>query len=180
MSQDHHRCRPTTPHRRAAHACRSVAPAPWGWAKANLFGTWWSTALTLLLGYVILRVAAIFFIWAVVNAVWTVPHSPKGVPDTTICQNAEKVSAHAGRSSRTIYRLILLGRYPYDEQWRPAICVLLFIGLYCVSAMRRFWRKELALIWIGTLVVVGVLDVGRHTGHAAGDRGPMEAACRSP
>ena len=28
---------------------------------------------------------------------------------------------------------------------------LLFIGLYVVSAMRRFWRKELALIWIGTL-----------------------------
>jgi general L-amino acid transport system permease protein len=38
--------------------------------------------------------------------------------------------------------------------------VLLFIALYVVSAMRRFWRKELALIWIGTLVVVGVLMWG--------------------
>ena len=26
---------------------------------------------------------------------------------------------------------------------------LLFVGLYIVSAMRRFWRKELALVWIG-------------------------------
>jgi general L-amino acid transport system permease protein len=132
---------------------------PWGWAKANLFGTWWSTAVTLLLGYVILRVAASFFIWAVVNAVWTVPYSPKGMPDTTICQNAKGFGA-CWAIIPDKYRLILLGRYPYDQQWRPAICVLLFIGLYCVSAMRRFWRKELALIWIGTLVAVGVLMWG--------------------
>ena len=38
--------------------------------------------------------------------------------------------------------------------------VLLFIGLYVVSAMRRFWRKELALIWVGTLAVIGVLMWG--------------------
>jgi general L-amino acid transport system permease protein len=132
---------------------------PWGWAKANLFGTWWSTAVTLRLGYVILRVAASFFIWAVVNAVWTVPYSPKGMPDTTICQNAKGFGA-CWAIIPDKYRLILLGRYPYDQQWRPAICVLLFIGLYWVSAMRRFWRKELALIWIGTLVAVGVLMWG--------------------
>ena len=43
------------------------------------------------------------------------------------------------------YRFILFGRYPFEEQWRPALVVLLFIGLYVVSAMRRFWRKELLL-----------------------------------
>ena len=60
------------------------------------------------------------------------------------------------------YRLILFGRYPYDEQWRPAIVVLLFIGLYVVTGMRRFWRKELALIWVGTLSAGRRADVGRH------------------
>ena len=40
------------------------------------------------------------------------------------------------------------------------IAVLLFIGLYAVSAMRRFWRKELVLIWIGVLAAVGVLMWG--------------------
>ena len=39
------------------------------------------------------------------------------------------------------------------------MCVL-FIGLYVVSAMRRFWRKELALIWIVTLLAIGVLMWG--------------------
>lgn len=132
---------------------------PIGWARANLFNTWWSTAVTLALGYIILRIAVSFLAWAVFNAVWTVPYSPQGVPNTAVCQNMKGVGA-CWAVIADKYRLILLGRYPYDQQWRPAICVLLFIGLYVVSAMRRFWRKELALIWIGTLVAVGVLMWG--------------------
>ncbi len=132
---------------------------PLGWARANLFGSWWSTAITLLLGYIILRIAVNFFAWAVLNAVWTVPYNAQGVANTAACQNAKGIGA-CWAIIGDKYRLILLGRYPYDQQWRPAICVLLFVALYVVSAMRRFWRKELALIWIGTLVVVGVLMWG--------------------
>ena len=35
-----------------------------------------------------------------------------------------------------------------------------FIGLFIVSATRRFWRKELALIWVGTLALIFVLMWG--------------------
>ena len=137
----------------------SGSTGPLGWARANLFGSWWSTAITLLLGYIILRIAVSFFAWAVLNAVWTVPYNAQGVANTAACQNAKGIGA-CWAIIGDKYRLILLGRYPYDQQWRPAICVLLFVALYCVSAMRRFWRKELALLWIGTLVVVGVLMWG--------------------
>ena len=132
---------------------------PWGWARTNLFGSWWSTALTLLLGYMILRIAAGFITWALINAIWTVPYTPKGAPDTTVCQNAKGIGA-CWAILPDKYRLILFGRYPYDQQWRPAVCVVLYIGLYIVSAMRVFWRKELALIWLATLVAVGVLMWG--------------------
>jgi len=132
---------------------------PWGWARTNLFGSWWSTALTLLLGYMILRIAAGFIAWALINAIWTVPYTPKGAPDTTVCQNAKGIGA-CWAILPDKYRLILFGRYPYDQQWRPAVCVVLYIGLYIVSAMRVFWRKELALIWLATLVAVGVLMWG--------------------
>jgi general L-amino acid transport system permease protein len=132
---------------------------PWGWARTNLFGSWWSTALTLLLGYMILRIAAGFITWALINAIWTVPYTPQGAPDTTVCQNAKGIGA-CWAILPDKYRLILFGRYPYDQQWRPAVCVVLYIGLYIVSAMRVFWRKELALIWLATLVAVGVLMWG--------------------
>jgi general L-amino acid transport system permease protein len=130
-----------------------------GWMRLNLFGSVWSTAVTLALGYVIIRIVVSLFLWGVVNAIWTVPYSASGIADTSVCQNAKGVGA-CWAILGDKYRLILFGRYPYDQQWRPLLVCLLFIGLYVVSSMRRFWRKELALIWIGTLTVVGVLMWG--------------------
>jgi general L-amino acid transport system permease protein len=132
---------------------------PRAWARANLFGSWWSTAITLALGYVILRVVFGLVEWGVVNAIWSVPYGDTGIADTSACQNAKGTGA-CWAVIADKYRLILFGRYPYEEQWRPLIAVLLFIGLYAVSAMRRFWRKELVLIWIGVLTVIGVLMLG--------------------
>ncbi len=137
----------------------SAVAGPWAWARANLFGSWWSTAVTLLLGYVILRVAVGFIGWALVNAVWSVPYNAQGVPNTSACLKMQGIGA-CWAVIGDKYRLILFGRYPYAEQWRPALCVVLFISLYVVSGMRRFWRKELALIWVATLVVIGVLMWG--------------------
>jgi general L-amino acid transport system permease protein len=132
---------------------------PLVWIKTNLFGSWWSTAVTLVLGCLVLRYAAEFISWAVLHAIWSVPYDAQGKPDNTVCQNAKGIGA-CWAVIADKYRLILFGRYPYNEQWRPAICVVLFIGLYVVSAIRRFWRKELALIWIVTLLAIGVLMWG--------------------
>ena len=144
-------------------AAREHPPAgvtgPWAWARRNLFGSWLSTAVTLLLGYLILRIVISFVSWAFINAIWTVPYNAQGVADTGACQLAKGVGA-CWAIVTDKYRLILFGRYPYQEQWRPAVCVALFIMLYVVSANRAFWRKELALIWIGTLAVIGVLMWG--------------------
>lgn len=131
----------------------------WGWVKANLFSSWLSTAITLVLGYLIVRVLASFVSWAVIHAIWSVPYTAQGMADTSACQLAKGTGA-CWAIVTDKYRLILFGRYPYDQQWRPALCVCLFVALYIISAMRRFWRRELVLIWIGTLAVVGVLMWG--------------------
>jgi len=132
---------------------------PWAWLRANLLANAWSTAITLALGYIIVRVLFALISWGIVHAVWTVPYGPTGIADTSVCQNAVGIGA-CWAILADKYRLILFGRYPYDEQWRPAVVVLLFVGLYIVSGLRRFWRKELALIWVVTLAAVGVLMWG--------------------
>jgi general L-amino acid transport system permease protein len=132
---------------------------PWEWMRSNLFGSWWSTAVTLALGYLILRAVFGLVEWGVFNAIWSVPYGETGIADTSACQMAKGVGA-CWAVVADKYRLILFGRYPYDEQWRPAIVVLLFIGLFVVSGMRRFWRKKLALVWTVTLAAVGVLMWG--------------------
>jgi general L-amino acid transport system permease protein len=129
------------------------------WMKENLFASWVSTAVTLALGYIIIRILLAFISWALFNAVWSVPYSATGIAQTAVCQNLKGTGA-CWAIITDKYRLILFGRYPYQEQWRPALVVAIFIALYAVSAMRRFWRKELALIWIAALTVIGVLMWG--------------------
>jgi len=137
----------------------AVRFGPVVWARANLFNSWWSTAVTLALGYLLIRGLMDLFTWGVLNAVWSVPVGANNIPDTTACRNAHGIGACWAVITEK-YRFILFGRYPYDEQWRPAVCVGLFVGLFIISSRRAMWRKELALVWIGTLTVIGVLMWG--------------------
>ena len=135
---------------------------PIGWLRANLFRGWFSSAVTLLLGYFVVKWAIGLIEWAIIRAHWTVPVGANGQPDPTVCRAATDGACWAMIGEK--YRFILFGLYPYAEQWRPAICVALFIALYCVSASRRFWRKELLFIWIATLAVIGALMWGGFAG----------------
>jgi general L-amino acid transport system permease protein len=78
------------------------------WAKTNLFATWASTAVTLGLGYVIVRIVIAFVEWAVIGAVWTVPYSSTGIAQTAVCQNAKGTGA-CWAVIADKYRLILFG-----------------------------------------------------------------------
>ena len=136
----------------------SVA-GPVAWLRKNLFSGWLSTAVTLLLGYLLIRWAIGFFDWGILNAIWTVPAAADGRPDAAACR-AAMGSGACWAVIGDKYRFILFGPYPYEEQWRPALVVVLFVALYIVSAMRRFWKPSLAAIWVVTLVVIGVLMWG--------------------
>jgi general L-amino acid transport system permease protein len=129
-----------------------------GWLRANLFSSWASTAVTLVLAYLIVRWTLGFIDWAIVNAVWSVPGTGPNV-NTSACRELRGSGACWALIGEK-YRFMLFGLYPFDEQWRPAICIAIFIGLYVVSAMRRFWRRELLLIWLAALSVIGVLMWG--------------------
>jgi len=135
----------------------ALTTGPLAWFRANLFSSWLNTALTLVLGYLIVRYAISFVDWAFVHAIWSVENN-----QTAACR-ALKASATPGACWAVItekHRFILFGTYPYEEHWRPAIVCALFTALYVVSAMRRFWRWELAIVWAVTLVVIGVLMWG--------------------
>jgi len=131
---------------------------PVAWLRQNLFGSWLSTVATLIFGAIILYWGYGILEWGVIHAVWSVPDGATG-PDTSACQAAKGVGACWAVIGEK-WHFILFARYPFEEQWRPGLVIALFIGLYAVSAMRRFWRFELVLIWIGTLAVIGVLMWG--------------------
>ncbi len=136
-----------------------LAIGPLAWARANLFGNIWSSLVTLALAYFMLKGAIGFIDWAFVNSVWSVPADAAGKLDPTACRVAKGTGA-CWAVIGDKYRFILFGTYPYSEQWRSAIVIVLFIVLFVVSAMRRFWRRELVLIWIAMLTAIGVLMWG--------------------
>jgi len=137
-----------------------LVAGPVAWARANLFNSIGSSLVTLALAYFLLKYAASFIDWAFLKSVWTVPIDPAtGKLDPTACRAAKGTGA-CWAVIWDKYRFILFGRYPFEEQWRAAIVLVLFIGLFVTSAMRRFWRRELALIWVATLTAIFVLMWG--------------------
>ncbi len=134
-----------------------TAAGPVAWLRANLFSSWLSTAVTLLLIYLIARFTIGFVEWAFVNAIWEVPNN-----QTQACRELKGIGACWAVVTEK-HRFILFGTYPYEEHWRPALVILLFVALYVVSAMRRFWRKELVTVWAGALTLIGILMWGGNT-----------------
>jgi general L-amino acid transport system permease protein len=132
---------------------------PVAWMRANLFNGIFSTIVTLVLGGLILWAAYGIVQWAFVNAVWSVPKTATGAPDPTTCRLNHGIGACWAAISDK-WRFMLFGRYPYDQQWRAGLSIILFLGLFYVSADRRFWSKILIPIWVVTLIAIFTLMWG--------------------
>jgi general L-amino acid transport system permease protein len=129
------------------------------WARANLFNSWIGSAVTLLLGYLLIKMLVGLISWGFVNAIWTLPDAANGLSDTRICREARAESACWALITER-YRFILFGTYPYAEQWRGAVVIVLFLALYGVSAMRQFWNIKLVGIWAAGLTAIAVFMWG--------------------
>jgi len=144
-------------------AATKVAPAAvrggaFAWTRKHLFYSLFSTITTLVLAAIILKMLAAGVQWAFLNAIWSVPEGPQGVV-TDSCR-AIQGSGACWAVIGEKYRFILFGMYPFDEHWRPAFVIALFIGLYLVSVQKRFWRIELAWLWAATLCVIALFMWG--------------------
>jgi general L-amino acid transport system permease protein len=138
-------------------------PAPVGtvglvpWMRSNLFGHWKTSAGTLLLGGLLLSVVPQILGWALFRAVWA--------PDVQACR-MDGVGACWGVIAEK-HRLIIFGRYPFEEQWRPLVATVLMVGLLVASCTRAFWKPWLALLWVAVLAAFfaimfgGVLGLSR-------------------
>jgi general L-amino acid transport system permease protein len=127
---------------------------PVAWLRENLFPSWLSAVVTLLLAFLILRGLWSFVQWGLVNAVWWVPDD-----QSQACRALRGVGACWAVVTEK-YRFILFATYPFDQQWRPALAIAIFVALFCVSGLRRFRRKELILVWLAALTAIGVLMWG--------------------
>ena len=121
------------------------------WLKRNLFSDWKNTLGTLIVLAVLMRYVPPLLEWAVFNSV--------ARPDNQAC----RAVGHAGACWGVVgekYRLILFGRYPYEEQWRPLIATALMVALLAASCYRKFWKPWLMAAWVAVLAAFFVLMHG--------------------
>ena len=127
------------------------------WIRKNLFDTWPTSVGTFLIGAMLLWILPQLFSWVLFRAVW--------VPHADACR-VEGAGACWGVIAEK-YRLILFGRYPFEEQWRPLVATMLMVALLVASCTRAFWKPWLAILWIAvlatffTIMFGGVLGLSR-------------------
>lgn len=128
-----------------ASLCRSL--------RSDYFGSPRRSFLTLLIAGILFWFALEFLDWGVINAVTQ--------PDLALCRSSN--GACWGFVSEK-WRLILFGRYPYEEHWRAALATALIVIMLVVTAIPAFWTKRgarvLALGWASVFILFFVLMAG--------------------
>jgi general L-amino acid transport system permease protein len=119
------------------------------WLRENLFSGWVNSLFTVLLIYLLWKTIPPIIDWAFLDAVWRA--------DPKACRETE--GACWGLITEK-HRFILFGTYPYEQHWRPGLASVLLVGLWAFSAIRRFWKWWLALVWFFGLSIIGILMWG--------------------
>ena len=120
-----------------------------GWIRHNLFnGVFSSISTILILGFLVKTVPP-FIQWAFIDSVWFTSgqecHAANGACWSVVTQNI---------------RFNVFGYYPYEEQWRPLVAMILLVGMLVYSRDWNRWNKKLLYVWLVALFIMGTLMKG--------------------
>ena len=124
----------------AAASPNRAGAGPLSWLRTNLFSSPLNSLLTVLLVALIAWLAPTAGGWLVWDAVW-------GAKPASACDAVRGEGACWAVVWEKI-RFMLFGVYPFGEQWRSGLAIIVLSALLVVSAIRWFWRRELILIWV--------------------------------
>ena len=120
-----------------------------GWIRYNLFKGWFNSLLTIITIYCLWVIVPPLIRWAFIDSLW--------VSTGAECQQANGACWSIIPAN---IRFIIFGFFPYDQQWRPLVAMVLLIGLLFYSRNRNHWKKSLLYAWLIGLFVMGLLMKG--------------------
>ena len=138
----------------AARRAPVSTEGPIAWIRINLFGDFTTGLMTIIVLAGLLMVLPQFFSWAVFRAAW--------LPDYDACR-VDGVGACWGVVAEK-YRIILFGRYPYEDQWRPLLATSVMLAMLVGSCTRSFWKAWLLPAWIAVLAFFFAVMYGDFAG----------------
>ena len=120
-----------------------------GWIRYNLFKGWFNSLLTIITIYCLWVIVPPLIRWAFIDSLW--------VSTGAECQQSDGACWSIIPAN---IRFIIFGFFPYDQQWRPLVAMVLLIGLLFYSRNRNHWKKSLLYAWLIGLFVMGLLMKG--------------------
>jgi general L-amino acid transport system permease protein len=105
--------------------------------RQDWFGTPGNALITILSSAVALALGWFAIQWLFLNATFA------GTPED--CKTA---SGACWPFLSTKLRYMAFGFYPYEEQWRPLVSLIVFLGSITVSMVPQMWSRKLLLSWI--------------------------------
>ncbi len=121
------------------------------WIRTNMFGDLRSSITSLFLLVLAVYLLPRLYGWGFGNAVFSA--------DFNACQEVRGTGACWGVVAEK-YRLILLGRFPFEEHWRPVLATTLMVAGLIVSCIRAFWKSWLAIVWVAIMAIFFTLMGG--------------------
>jgi general L-amino acid transport system permease protein len=135
------------PARSAPIKTQGVVP----WMRNNLLSSAPNVLLSVVIIGMLLWVAYGVINWGILNAVTAA--------SADLCQANRGIGACWGVVNEK-GRLIVMGRYPHEEHWRPALATVLLLGLVVASCSPRFWKSWLGFLWVAILAAFFTLMSG--------------------
>ena len=120
-----------------------------GWVRSNLFKGWFNSLLTIITIYCLWLIVPPLIRWAFIDSLW--------ISTGAECQQSDGACWSIIPAN---IRFIIFGFFPYDQQWRPLVAMVLLVGLLFYSRNRNHWKKPLAYAWILGLFLMGLLMKG--------------------
>ncbi|MBK0329027.1 amino acid ABC transporter permease [Rhodobacteraceae bacterium F11138] len=134
---------PTEPRPAPVHQTKAIA-----WLRSNLFGSWFDTLVTLALTGLLLSFVPDLIRWLFVTATFQ--------GDDTVCRE------NGGACWPFIiekFQVLMIGVYPQDLAWRPAICAIALVVLAWLTYWDRIRGVALIVAWavlpIFALIMIG-------------------------
>lgn len=90
-----------------------------GWLRAHLFYSWWSTILTLVLGYCVVSFFLYLYTWGIADAVWEADSRRQ-------CLDESPYGACWAGIGHW-FNAFLYGRYPASEHWRVNLTFVILV-----------------------------------------------------
>lgn len=126
-----------------------------GWIRSNLLFPWYNALLTIFAGWAIFSAIKPFVQWAIINATITL--------DPAV---AKEYSGAAWGFIRDMWPVFMVGIYPEEHRWRPAVALLIVLSLVMLTLVRKFrGTKWLYTLWgLSPIAVFLIIHGGFFTG----------------